>query len=102
MTIRPYQEADEGQVVALWRSCDLVVPQNDPHQDIRSKQSIQPELFLVGLLDGLVVATLMAGYDGHRGWLNYLAVSPSRQRQGLGRQMVRDAEAALAALGCPK
>ena len=102
MIIRPYQDADEEQVVALWHACCLVRPQNDPHADIRSKMKIQPELFLVGLVDGRVAATLMAGYEGHRGWLNYLAVSPERQRQGLGRQIVEAAEAALIALGCPK
>lgn len=102
MTIRPYQDADEEQVVALWHACGLVRPQNDPHADIRSKLKVQPELFLVGLVDGRVAATLMAGYEGHRGWLNFLAVAPDRQRQGRGRQMVEAAEAALAALGCPK
>ena len=102
MIIESYQEAYEEQVVALWRSCCLVVPQNDPHKDIQSKLQVQPKLFFVGLADGLVVAALMAGYEGHRGWLNYLAVSPQMQRQGLGRQMVQFAEAALRDLGCPK
>lgn len=102
MTVRPYQEPDESQVVALWRACGLVVPWNDPHAEIRRKLTVQRELFLVGEIDGQIVATVMAGYEGRRGWLNELAVAPDRQQQGLGRQMVETAELALVALGCPK
>ena len=100
--IRPYQAGDEEPVVALWRRCGLIVPWNDPRRDIASKLRVQPELFLVGLMGEAVAATVMAGYEGHRGWLNYLAVSPDVQRRGLGRRMVAEAEARLAALGCPK
>ena len=102
MIIRPYIDSDEDQVVALWHTCGLVVPQNDPLRDIKSKIAVQPELFLVGLLDDSFVATVMAGYEGHRGWLNYLAVSPEHQRQGYGRKIVQAAEETLANLGCPK
>ena len=102
MTIRPYQNADEEQVIALWHECNLVVPWNDPHQDIQRKQQVQPELFLVGEEEGRVVATVMAGYEGRRGWLNLLAVAPEFQRQGLGRQIVEAAEALLRERGCPK
>jgi len=102
MTIRPFQAADESAVVQLWRDCGLVVPQNDPHKDIARKMAFQPELFLVGVEADRVVATVMAGYEGHRGWLNYLAVAPGLRRAGLGRQIVREAETRLRALGCPK
>ncbi len=102
LTIRPYQPADEAAVVALWHACQLVVPWNDPHRDIALKRQFQPELFLVGLLDGQVAATVMAGYEGHRGWLNYLAVAPAHQRQGLGRRLVEAATTELQKLGCPK
>jgi ribosomal protein S18 acetylase RimI-like enzyme len=102
MEIRPYQSADEAAVVQLWRECNLVVPHNDPHKDIKRKLAFQPELFLVGVIGGQVVATVMAGYEGHRGWLNYLAVDPDLQRTGLGRQMVSEAEKRLRSLGCPK
>jgi len=88
--------------VSLWHRCGLVRPQNDPHADIRRKRAVQPDLFLVGELNGSIVASVMAGYEGHRGWLNYLAVDPRLRRQGLGRAIVSDAERRLLALGCPK
>ena len=102
LNIRPFQTADEPAVVALWRQCGLVVPQNDPHEDIAYKMAFQPDLFFVGAIDGQVVATIMAGYEGHRGWINYIAVDPAHQRQGIGSQMMARAEEALRALGCPK
>ena len=86
----------------MWRTCNLVAPWNDPHADIQRKLRAQPELFLVGTLDGRLVSTVMAGYEGHRGWINYLAVAPDRRRQGIGRRMMQAAEARLRALGCPK
>ena len=102
MLIRPYQPTDEPAVIALWRACDLTRPWNDPHEDIARKLTVQPHLFLVGEVENEVMATLMAGYEGHRGWLNYLAVAPAFQRQGHGRALVEAAESGLAALGCPK
>ncbi|HEU5014188.1 MAG TPA: GNAT family acetyltransferase [Roseiflexaceae bacterium] len=102
MQIRPFLADDETQVVDLWQRCGLVVPWNDPHQDIARKMDVQPELFLVGVRDGEVIATVMAGYDGHRGWLNYVAVAPEQQGQGLGRAIVGAAIAALRERGCAK
>ena len=102
LLIRPYQESDEDAVVRLWRDCGLVVPWNDPHKDIRRKLSVQRDMFLVGLVEDRVVAAVMAGYEGHRGWINYLAVSPSCQMQGLGRRMMDEAEVRLRKMGCPK
>lgn len=102
MTIRPYQPTDEEQVIDLWRLCNLVVPPNDPRRDIQRKRQVQPELFLVGVIGERVAATVMAGYDGHRGWLYALAVAPDRQRQGLGRRTVEEAEARLKAMDCRK
>ncbi|NRA03541.1 MAG: acetyltransferase GCN5, partial [Myxococcales bacterium] len=63
-------------MVWLWRRCNLVRPWNDPRRDIARKGQIQPELFLVGLVDETIVGSVMAGYGGHRGWINYLAVLP--------------------------
>lgn len=102
VVIRPYAASDEAAVVALWRRCDLVVPANDPQRDIELKRQVQPELLLVGVAEGRVVATAMAGYDGHRGWINYLAVDPDCQRRGVGRTIMEAAEAALKQRGCPK
>jgi ribosomal protein S18 acetylase RimI-like enzyme len=100
--VRQFQLADEEAVIALWRRCDLVRPWNDPATDIARKREMQPELFLVGIVQGELVATIMAGYEGHRGWINYLAVHPDRQRQGMGRRMMAEAETCLQVLGCPK
>ena len=103
MTIRPYRDADEPAVVALWQQCfPANKPWHEPHGDIQRKRAVQPELFLVGLLDDQLVATILAGYDGHRGWLYRCAVAPDLRRHGLGRQMVTAALDRLAALGCPK
>ncbi len=102
MKIRPFKPDDEESVIALWRKCDLIRPWNDPHKDIERKLRVRPEWFLVGVLDGQIVATVMAGYEGHRGWLNYLAVAPDFQRRGLGRAIVSEAERLLRQAGCPK
>jgi ribosomal protein S18 acetylase RimI-like enzyme len=102
MIIRPFLPADESAVIALWERCGLTRPWNDPHQDIRRKLRVRPDLFLVGLLDGVVVASVMAGYEGHRGWINYLAVAPEHQGKGFGRAMMVEAERLLAQAGCPK
>lgn len=102
MKIRPYTPADETAVIALWQRCELTRPWNDPRKDIERKLTVQPELFFVGERDGFVLATAMAGFDGHRGWINYLAVSPEVQKQGLGRQLMTHVEQALTAMGCPK
>ena len=100
--IRPFQPSDEAAVVQLWKECNLVVPWNDPLRDIRRKLRVQPALFLVGFVSGALAATVMAGYEGHRGWLNYLAVAPRFRRQGLGRKLVAESEARLRQMGCPK
>lgn len=89
-------------MVALWRDCGLVVPWNDPHEDVARKLRIQPELFLVAGAEDTLVGSVMAGYEGHRGWLNYLAVAPAWRRRGLARELVVEAERRLRALGCPK
>jgi len=102
MEIRPFRPSDEESVVQLWTACGLVVPWNNPHRDVQRKLKIQPEMFLVACLDGQIIATVMAGYDGHRGWINYLAVHPQHRHSGIGRRMMDEAESRLRAAGCPK
>lgn len=102
LVIRTYREGDEAQVIDLWKSCGLTVPYNDPRRDIQRKLRVQGDMFLVGVKDGLVIATAMAGYDGHRGWINYLAVAPEFQREGLASRLMEEAETRLIAMGCPK
>ena len=99
LSVRPFEFADEEAVVDLWHRCGLVVPWNDPHEDIATKMGFQPDLFLVGTLEGRVVATAMAGYEGHRGWINYLGVAPGLRRRGIGRRIMEEAEARLRELG---
>ncbi|MFJ3384285.1 MULTISPECIES: GNAT family acetyltransferase [unclassified Curtobacterium] len=104
-TIRTFTPADTEAVVALWESCGLVRPWNDPRRDIARKLTVQPELFLVATDpddDGAIVAAGMAGFDGHRGWVNYLAVRPDLQGSGLGRTFMTEFERLLTDLGCPK
>jgi len=102
LLIRPYQHENESQVIQLWFRCQLVTAANNPKCDIERKRQVNPDLFLVGLIEDSVVATCMAGYEGHRGWINYLAVDPDYQRQGIATQMMAAAEQRLKALGCPK
>lgn len=97
-----YNDADQSQVTALWQACELTRPWNNPTRDIARKQSMQPAWFVVGEVDGQVMASAMFGYDGHRGWMYYLAVSPQHQRQGHARALVTYGEALLKAAGCPK
>ncbi len=102
MQIRPYQASDLAQVLALWRACNLTIAVNDPRKDIERKLAVSPELFLLGEFEGRVVASVMAGYEGHRGWINYLAVAPSYRRKSYGRLMMAAAEQLLDELECPK
>jgi len=102
MHIRPFEPTDEAAVVALWRECGLTRPWNDPQRDIARKLTEQPELFLVGSVGARVIATAMAGFDGHRGWVYYLAVAASHRKQSVGRALMHDAERLLIERGCPK
>jgi ribosomal protein S18 acetylase RimI-like enzyme len=102
MQLRAYAPADETAVIELWQRCGLTRDWNDPRKDIQRKLTTQPELFLVGEIDKRIVASAMAGYDGHRGWVNYLAVAPEARGKGYGRLLMRYIEEALRAHGCPK
>jgi ribosomal protein S18 acetylase RimI-like enzyme len=102
VNIRPFEAADEPAVVALWKECELTRPWNDPHKDIARKLKVQPELFLVGTIGGAVMASVMAGYEGHRGWVNYLAVAQKFRGRGHARALMQRVEALLLERGCPK
>jgi len=102
MRIRVFERADEAALVDLWEACGLTRPWNDPHKDIARKLEVQPELFLVGVVDEAVIASVMAGYEGHRGWMNYLAVAPRVRGRGYGRALVEHVERLLLERGCPK
>ena len=102
MHIRAYEPHDEDAVISLWKECGLTRPWNDPRRDIARKLCEQPELFLVGVRESELIATAMVGYDGHRGWMYYLAVSPAHRKLSFGQKLVREAERLLVARGCPK
>ncbi len=102
MRIRTFHPGDELSVIALWELCGLLREWNDPVKDIARKVAVADDLFLVGVDDGKVVATVMAGYEGHRGWINYLAVDPRLRRGGSGRALMDETERRLHARGCPK
>lgn len=103
MQIRQFAVADTEHVVALWVAAGLTKPWNDPRKDIARKLTVQPELFIVAEDEsGTIIGTAMAGYDGHRGWLYYLATAPDARGAGVGRALVEHVEQALLNLGCPK
>lgn len=102
MKIRVFIEADRAAVVDLWNRCGLTKPWNDPNKDIDRKVQFQPQLFFVGEVDSLLIASAMAGYDGHRGSVFYLAVHPQYQGQGHGQILMAHIERILTDLGCPK
>ena len=102
MTIRPIGDDDIDDVVALWRACDLVMPWNDPYEDIARARRHADATVLVDAGDDAIAASAMVGFDGHRGWLYYVAVDPARRGQGFGRRMVAAAEEWLQHRGAPK
>ena len=102
MVIRPFEPDDEASVIDLWQKCSLTRPWNNPRLDIERKLKDSPQFLFVGTLDGRIVSSVMAGYDGHRGWVYYLAVGPDYRKLGLGKQIMAHAEAKLLEIGCPK
>lgn len=102
MKVRVFQTDDTEAVVELWEKCGLLRAWNDPRLDILRKQSVGAELFLVGSVNDVIVASVMGGYDGHRGWMNYLAVDPQHRKGGFARLIVTALERRLVAVGCPK
>jgi ribosomal protein S18 acetylase RimI-like enzyme len=101
-SLRSFQEGDRNDLIGLWMECGLVRPWNDPDRDIARKLAHDPENLVVLVLDGSLVGAVMIGYDGHRGWANYLAVRPGYQGRGFGRILMAEVERRLAARGCPK
>jgi len=101
-TVRKFRPEDESEVINLWRQCGLIVPWNNPETDIQRKLSTTPDLFFVGVLADELIASCMAGYDGHRGWIYFLAVKDSFQRKGFASRLIDHAESELIKLGCPK
>ena len=102
IVVRDFVSEDTDAVIALWGGCDLLRPWNDPHKDVARKLTDKNGAFWVATTGDDVIASVMVGYDGHRGSINYLAVAPVFQRTGVGARLMQQAEAFLIALGCPK
>ena len=102
MTVRAYRNDDREAVVALWQEAGLVRSWNDPYRDIDRKVATDAAGFLVAEARGAVVGVVIAGYEGHRGWIQYLGVLPGRQREGIGRALIEAAVELLRERGCPK
>ncbi|MBL4673232.1 MAG: GNAT family acetyltransferase [Arenicella sp.] len=102
INIRPFCNSDKAALIALWQEVRLTAPQNDPSRDIQRKLEVDPQLLLVATFNEVIVGSVMGGYEGHRGWINYLAVSPNFQRQGVATKLMCRVESDLLSKGCPK
>ena len=103
LRIRRFEERDRAALVALWqRVFPDDPPRNAPEGLIDRKLTVQPDLLLVATVEDRLVGAVMAGFDGVRGWIHHLAVSPDERRRGLGTRLMRAAEEGLRRLGCPK
>jgi ribosomal protein S18 acetylase RimI-like enzyme len=104
ITIIPYSNASHrGQVIALWETVfGYETAHNTPSLAIDKKLAVDDGLFFVAVTERTVVGTIMAGYDGHRGWIYSVAVHPDHRKQRIGSELVSQAERALAGKGCMK
>jgi ribosomal protein S18 acetylase RimI-like enzyme len=101
--IQAYRDSHFSGVKTLWEEAfPNDSPWNRAEIAIKQKLAVQPDLFLVAVDGGEVIGTIMAGYDGHRGWLNYVAVGASRRGSGIGTALVEAAETRLREIGCTK
>lgn len=103
MEIRPYQAADFDGLDALWREAfPNDPPRNRAAQSVPAKLALNDDLLFVAVEDDQVLGSIMAGYDGHRGWLYSVAVREDAKRRGIGTALVKTAEMAMRKLGCCK
>lgn len=102
LTIADITDADVATVIALWQACGLTRPWNDPAADIALARREPNSTILIGRADDAIVATVMVGHDGHRGWVYYVATDPDRRTKGYGRAIMNAAEDWLRATGIPK
>lgn len=105
--IRAYAPEDREGLVGLWQQCGLTRPWNNPYRDIERKRAQRPEWLRIAEVQRSaqrweLIGSVMIGYEGHRGWVNYLAVHPRWQGRGLGRALMEQAQSLLLDEGCPK
>ena len=99
---RLFSIKDKQSVLKLWKTCNLIVSWNDPEKDILRKLSVRDDLFILAEINKKIIATAMGGYDGHRGYIYYLAVLPEFQKKGVGSKILSVVEKKLLKIGCPK
>ena len=99
---RLFSSKDKKSVLELWKTCNLIVSWNDPEKDILRKSSVRDDLFILAEINKKIIATAMGGYDGHRGYIYYLAVLPEFQKKGVGSKILSVVEKKLLNIGCPK
>ena len=99
---RLFTKENREAVIDLWRRYKLIVPWNDPEKDILRKLSVNDDLFILAEEKGVIIASAMGGYDGHRGYIYYLAVLPEFQEKGVGSNILKIIEKKLLNIGCPK
>ncbi|MBP8276054.1 MAG: GNAT family acetyltransferase [Propionivibrio sp.] len=102
MEIREFRLSDYEEVIALWDKAGLLASRSDERNEIEKKLERDPDLFLVGIDAEAIVAAVMGGYDGRRGWVYHLAVDPTLHASGLGTQLLEELESRLRAKGCIK
>ena len=102
MKISEFTDNQSDKVIALWEKCSLTRGWNNPEKDIARKNSDKNGKFLIGQIDEVLMASIMIGYDGHRGSINYLAVDPDFSGAGYGKILIAEAEQLLLSVGCPK
>lgn len=102
MELREFQIGDYPQVITLWQTAGLTISRSDSPEGLRRKLERDADLFLVAEENGRIVGVIMGCYDGRRGWINHLAVTPDQQGVSLGSHLVKEVEVRLKAKGCEK
>ncbi|MBF9151180.1 GNAT family acetyltransferase [Novosphingobium jiangmenense] len=102
VSIRAATAAEREATVTLWEAAGLTRPWNDPRSDFDLALATPTSTILLAEAQNQPIGSVMVGFDGHRGWVYYLATSPDRRGQGIGRALMAAAEDWLKALGSPK
>lgn len=102
LRIREFKLEDYDEAVKLWKECGLIIRPGDEREGIKLKLERDPDLFLIAEEDGKISGVVMGAWDGRRGWINHLAVTPNHQRKGIGTSLIRELEKRLKGKGAKK